>query len=104
MDKVLEDQLHSFIDGNVCLMGIGNRHWHDDGVGSYIAEALESCPGFDAVDTGFIPENYLETIFITTGRMALLRMLLRKPELEVHGIAWELLLAITIMMDIRMFI
>jgi len=62
MDKILEDQLNSFIDGNVCLMGIGNRHWHDDGVGSYIAEALEPCPGFDAVDAGFIPENHLEKV------------------------------------------
>ena len=62
MDKSLREQLNSFIDGNVCLMGIGNRHWHDDGVGSYIAEALEPCPGFDAVDTGFIPENFLETV------------------------------------------
>jgi hydrogenase 3 maturation protease len=62
MDRILKNQLDTFIDGNVCLMGIGNRHWHDDGVGSYIAEALESCPGFDAVDAGFIPENYLEVI------------------------------------------
>ena len=62
MDKVLKEQLSSFIDGNVCLMGIGNRHWHDDGVGSYIAEALESCPGLDVVDAGFIPENHLETV------------------------------------------
>jgi len=62
MDKVLARQLNNFVDGNVCLMGIGNRHWHDDGVGSYIAEALEPCPGFDAIDAGFIPENYLETV------------------------------------------
>ena len=62
MDKILEEQLHSFIEGNVCLMGIGNRHWHDDGVGSYIAEALEPCLGFDAIDAGFIPENHLEKV------------------------------------------
>lgn len=62
MDKLLKEQLSRFIEGNVCLMGIGNRHWHDDGVGSYIAEALESCPGLDVVDAGFIPENHLETV------------------------------------------
>lgn len=44
------------------MLGIGNRYWHDDGVGSYIAEALESCPGFDVIDAGFIPENHLETV------------------------------------------
>lgn len=43
-------------------MGIGNRHWHDDGVGSCIAEALAPCRGLDAIDAGFIPENHLETV------------------------------------------
>lgn len=62
MDKLFEQQLTGFIDGHVCLMGIGNRHLHDDGVGSYIAEALQSSSGFDAIDAGFCPENYLESI------------------------------------------
>lgn len=62
MDKSLQHQLNSFMEGHVCLMGIGNRHLHDDGVGSYIAEALEPCPEFDSIDTGFIPENYLEAV------------------------------------------
>jgi hypothetical protein len=60
MDKQFKDQLINFIDGQVCLLGIGNRYWHDDGVGSLIAEALETCPEFasrefDVVDAGFIP-------------------------------------------------
>ncbi len=59
---LFKDQLTTFIDGRVCLLGIGNRYWRDDGVGSLIAEALESCPDFDVVDAGFIPENYLETV------------------------------------------
>jgi len=59
--------LTTFINGHVCLLGIGNRYWRDDGVGSLIAEALESCTEFasrefDVVDAGFIPENYLETV------------------------------------------
>ena len=62
MDKQFEDQLASFIDGQLCLLGIGNRYWHDDGVGSFIAEALESCPEIDVIDAGFIPENHLETV------------------------------------------
>ena len=62
MDKSLKDQLTDFIDGHTCLLGIGNRHWHDDGVGSYIAGALEPCQGLDVIDAGFIPENHLETV------------------------------------------
>jgi len=58
----VQHQLAAFIDGHVCLLGIGNRYWHDDGVGSYIAEALASCPGFDVIDAGFIPENHLEIV------------------------------------------
>lgn len=62
MDRQLEDQLTDFIEGHTCLLGIGNRYWRDDGVGSRIAEALEPCAGFDVVDAGFIPENHLETV------------------------------------------
>jgi hydrogenase maturation protease len=62
MDQQLTAQLRDFIDGRVCLLGIGNRYWHDDGVGSLLAEALESCQGFDVIDAGFIPENHLETV------------------------------------------
>jgi len=62
MDKKLRKDLMRFINGHVCLLGIGNRYWRDDGVGSYIAEALETCQGFDVIDAGFIPENHLETV------------------------------------------
>jgi len=62
IDRQFEDQLTNFINGHVCLLGIGNRYWRDDGVGSLIAGALESCPELDVVDAGFIPENHLETV------------------------------------------
>lgn len=62
MDKVVVDQLSSFVGEHVCVMGIGNRHWHDDGVGSYIAEALHERPDMNAIDAGFIPENHLEEV------------------------------------------
>ncbi len=58
----LKDQLTDFLTGQVCLLGIGNRYWHDDGVGSCLAAALEPCLGFDVIDAGFIPENHLETV------------------------------------------
>ncbi|MGD9021486.1 MAG: hydrogenase maturation protease [Lysobacterales bacterium] len=62
MDKNLAEQLCDFVHGKVCVMGIGNRHWHDDGIGSYVAEALDACPGLDVVDAGFVPENHLEEV------------------------------------------
>jgi len=62
MDKKFKDQLTRFIDGRICVLGIGNRAWHDDGVGSLLAEALKSSTGLDVIDAGFIPENYLETV------------------------------------------
>lgn len=60
MDKKLKDQLLEFIDGRVCLLGIGNRYHHDDAVGSYLVEAIESRPDYDVIDAGIIPEDYVE--------------------------------------------
>jgi hydrogenase 3 maturation protease len=62
MDQKFIDQLTAFTKGRVCLLGIGNRSWHDDGVGSFIAEALEPFQGLDVIDAGFIPENHLEKV------------------------------------------
>lgn len=62
MDRQLESQLREFLSGRICLLGIGNRHWRDDGVGSWIAEDLEASPEFDVVDAGSVPENFLETV------------------------------------------
>jgi hydrogenase 3 maturation protease len=43
-------------------LGIGNRCWRDDGVGSRIADALQPCLEFEAIDAGCVPENYLERV------------------------------------------
>ena len=61
MDKQLKGQLAHFIEGRVCLLGIGNRYHHDDAIGPYLAEALESRPDYDVIDAGIIPEDYIET-------------------------------------------
>lgn len=61
MDKQLKDQLAHFINGRVCLLGIGNRYHHDDALGPYLAEALESRPEYDVIDAGIAPEDYIET-------------------------------------------
>jgi hydrogenase maturation protease len=72
MDKKFRDRLAHFITGRVCLLGIGNRFWKDDGVGSYIAGSLKSSQEFAnqefasqeffVIDAGYIPENHLETV------------------------------------------
>jgi hydrogenase 3 maturation protease len=62
MDKELEQQLNGFMGNNVCLLGIGNRHLHDEGVGSIVAEALQSFPEINVIDAGLSPENYLEAV------------------------------------------
>ena len=61
MDTQLRSQLTHFIEGRVCVLGIGNRHHHDDAVGPYLAEALETRPEYDVIDAGIIPEDYIET-------------------------------------------
>ena len=62
MDSRFVEQVVHFLDGRICLLGIGNRYWRDDGAGSVLAESLESCLEFDAIDAGFVPENFLEVI------------------------------------------
>ena len=62
VDKKLKKQLSRFIDGRVCLLGIGNRHQHDDGIGSCLAEALEARSEFDVIDAGIVPENHMEMV------------------------------------------
>jgi len=58
----IEHQLRRFLNGKVYLLGIGNRYWRDDGVGSLIAEALQPCQEFEVIDSGCVPENHLETV------------------------------------------
>ncbi len=61
METQLKDQLAHFIEGRVCLLGIGNRYHHDEAVGPYLAEALETRPDYDVIDAGITPEDYIET-------------------------------------------
>ncbi len=52
-----------FLRGRVCLFGFGNRMWRDDGIGSRVAEALDTNEtSVSAVDGGFVPENHLERV------------------------------------------
>ena len=60
MDTQLKSQLIHFINGRVCLLGIGNRYHHDDAFGPYLVEALECRPEYDVIDAGIMPEDYIE--------------------------------------------
>ena len=44
----------------VCVLGIGNRDRRDDGVGSLAAEHLTRLSRALVIDTGTVPENFLE--------------------------------------------
>jgi hydrogenase 3 maturation protease len=61
----MANDLSTFLQGRVCVLGFGNRMWRDDGVGSCIAEALQDHENLDAVDGGFVPENHLEAVAAT---------------------------------------
>ena len=54
----LRDQLESCFAGEVCLMGIGNLDYSDDGFGPCLATELLA-KGMPAVVAGTCPERYL---------------------------------------------
>ncbi len=62
MHPELAGILSRFLTGRVCLLGIGNRMWRDDGIGSVTVEALKDHPELHAVDGGMVPENHLEEV------------------------------------------
>ena len=56
------DSLERVLSGSVCVLGVGNRHRRDDGIGSLIAERLAGRFSVQAIDAGAVPENYLEKV------------------------------------------
>ncbi len=51
------------LGGVRAILGIGNRLWRDDGVGSVLAERLKAAnPEAPIFDGGMAPENYLEKV------------------------------------------
>jgi len=51
------------LGGVRAILGIGNRLWRDDGVGSVLAERLKKAnPEAAVFDGGMVPENYLEKV------------------------------------------
>ena len=58
----IEKELPKHLEGQISILGFGNRYWRDDGAGSHIAEALKTVAGLNAVDGGSVPENHLEAV------------------------------------------
>ena len=57
-----ETKLRTFLQGRVCIVGVGNRQWGDDGAGSRLIDVRRpDSPGY-WFDAGVAPENFLEPI------------------------------------------
>ncbi len=54
--------LERVLSGSVCILGVGNRHRRDDGIGSLIAKRLAGRFRARVIDAGAVPENYLEKV------------------------------------------
>ncbi len=56
----LREQLQQLLQGRVCLMGLGNLDYGDDGFGVRLAEELKSTQGADnVVVAGTTPERFI---------------------------------------------
>lgn len=55
----LGQQLRSTLQGRLCVMGVGNVDYSDDGFGVYVAEELMTAGVPDVIIAGTAPERYL---------------------------------------------
>lgn len=62
VESGVPDSLRRVLSGSVCILGVGNRHRRDDGIGSLIAKRLAGRLSAQAIDAGTVPENYLEKV------------------------------------------
>jgi hydrogenase maturation protease len=55
------EEMEKALEGRVCLMGVGNAEYGDDGFGVRLAEALIAAGVKDVIVAGSEPERYLTT-------------------------------------------
>jgi hydrogenase 3 maturation protease len=55
----LQEQLASWIQGTVVILGIGNPCLGDDAAGSLVARRIREAPGVRVIDAQDVPEDYL---------------------------------------------
>ncbi|HEV2118053.1 MAG TPA: hydrogenase 3 maturation endopeptidase HyCI [Terriglobales bacterium] len=60
--EILGQRLQSTLRGRVCVMGVGNVDYGDDGFGVYLAEELVAAGLADVIIAGTTPEHYLGRI------------------------------------------
>jgi hydrogenase maturation protease len=60
--KNLGQQLRSTLQGRICVMGVGNVEYGDDGFGVYLAEELAAASVADVIIAGTAPDQYLGQI------------------------------------------
>ncbi|MGE5726351.1 MAG: hydrogenase maturation protease [Acidobacteriota bacterium] len=58
----LGQRLQRTLQGRICIMGVGNVDYGDDGFGVYLAEELVVAGVSDVIIAGTNPERYLERI------------------------------------------
>lgn len=58
----LRDQLESALQGRVCIIGIGNPHYGDDGLGMMLTEEFAEAGVEDIIAAGTIPEAYIGAV------------------------------------------
>lgn len=55
----LREQLENALHGRICLMGVGNSQYADDGFGVHLAQALLEAGVPDVIVAGSSPDRYL---------------------------------------------
>ena len=58
----LGQRLQRTLQGRICIIGVGNVDYGDDGFGVYLAEELVAAGVSDVIIAGTNPERYLERI------------------------------------------
>ena len=62
IDEQLLERLKQCADRKTIIVGIGNTLKADDGAGCVVCERLKPDVSVDVVDTGTVPENYIQHI------------------------------------------
>ena len=58
----LGERLRQTLQGRICLMGVGNVNYGDDGFGVYLAEQLAAAGVAGVISAGTSPDRYLGSI------------------------------------------
>jgi hydrogenase 3 maturation protease len=61
-NKELSEQLNKLRNSSTVIVGIGNTLKGDDGAGPLVCEQLSGKVCAELIDTGTVPENYIQTI------------------------------------------